>query len=126
MPATYTLLRVVKPVTLFHSAPFTTPTDLDPDATMQHQMEAQCYLQAIATRLQAHQLDVRIQVMVAQQPAAAILEYARDNAADLIALATHGRGGAVRLLLGSVADKIVRGASTPVLLYRPPAEASEA
>jgi nucleotide-binding universal stress UspA family protein len=126
MPATYTLLRVVKPVTLFRAAPFTTPTDLDPDATMQHQMEAQRYLQAIATRLQPDMLDIRTQVMVAQQPAAAILEYARDNAADLIALATHGRGGAVRLLLGSVADKIVRGASTPVLLYRPSVEASGA
>jgi nucleotide-binding universal stress UspA family protein len=126
MPAAYTLLRVVKPVTLFQPAPFTTPTDLDPDATMQHQMEAQRYLQAIAARHQSDMVDFRTQVVVAQQPAAAILEYARDHAADLIALATHGRGGAERLLLGSVADKIVRGASTPVLLYRPPAEASVA
>ena len=126
MPATYTLLRVVKPVTLFHPAPFTTPTDLDPDATLQQQMEAQRYLDTIATRLQSAMVDIRTQVVVAQQPAASILEYARDHAVDLIALATHGRGGAVRLLLGSVADKIVRGASIPVLLYRPPADASEA
>lgn len=92
---------------------------------MQQQVEAQRYLQAIATRLQSAMVDIRTQVVVAQQPAAAILEYARDQAADLIAIATHGRGGAVRILLGSVADKIVRGASTPILLYRPPVETSE-
>jgi nucleotide-binding universal stress UspA family protein len=126
MSATYTLLRVVTPATLFRPAAFTLPTDLDPDTTRQQQTEAHRYLQAIATRLQADGLEVRTQVVVAQSPATAILEYARDHAADLIALATHGRGGAVRLLLGSVADKIVRGASTPVLLYRPPEEAAEA
>ena len=31
----------------------------------------------------------------------------------------HGRGGLKRLLLGSVADKVLRGAATPVLVYRP-------
>ena len=31
----------------------------------------------------------------------------------------HGRGGLKRLLLGSVADKVLRGATTPVLVYRP-------
>jgi hypothetical protein len=38
---------------------------------------------------------------------------------DTIALATHGRGGLRRRLLGSVADKVVRGTSAPVLVYRP-------
>lgn len=54
-------------------------------------------------------------------PAAVILEYAQEHAADLIALATHGRSGAARLFLGNVADKIVRSAAVPVLLHRPPA-----
>ena len=58
--------------------------------------------------------------MVSQeQPAAAILDDAQKNAVDLIALATQGRGGLKRLLLGSVADKVLRGAATPVLVYRP-------
>jgi nucleotide-binding universal stress UspA family protein len=52
------------------------------------------------------------------QPAVTIIEYAREHAADLIALTTHGRGGAIRLLLGSVADKVVRGAGVPVLIQR--------
>jgi nucleotide-binding universal stress UspA family protein len=38
---------------------------------------------------------------------------------DLIALETHGRSGLARWLVGGVADKVVRGASVPVLLHRP-------
>jgi nucleotide-binding universal stress UspA family protein len=37
----------------------------------------------------------------------------------MIALATHGRGGLRRLVLGSVADKLVRGGHLPVLVIRP-------
>ena len=48
----------------------------------------------------------------------AVLDYAEKNGVDLIALTTHGRGGAARLIVGSVADKVVRGAQVPVLLYR--------
>ncbi len=49
---------------------------------------------------------------------------ARAQAVDLIALATHRRSGVTRWLLGGVADKVVRGATLPVLLYRPQSEAS--
>ncbi len=52
-------------------------------------------------------------------PAAAILEAARAARADLIAMTTHGYGGVRRLLLGSTADKVLRGAVIPVLLQRP-------
>ncbi len=51
--------------------------------------------------------------------ATAVLKMARDKDIDVIAVATHGRSGLKRLLLRSVADKIVRGAFTPVLVYRP-------
>jgi nucleotide-binding universal stress UspA family protein len=64
--------------------------------------------------------------VIGGQPAPAILEYARDHAIDLIALATHGRSGAARILLGSIADKTLRGATMPILLYRPPKEALDA
>ena len=39
--------------------------------------------------------------------------------ADLVAIETHGRGGLSRLFLGSVADKVLRGSTLPVLLQRP-------
>jgi universal stress protein A len=51
-------------------------------------------------------------------PAAQILATARKVKADLIVMATHGRTGAERLFLGSVAEKVVRGAQCPVLTFR--------
>jgi nucleotide-binding universal stress UspA family protein len=44
-----------------------------------------------------------------------IVEYAEDSKIDLIVLGTHGRGMAAHLLLGSVAEKVVRKAPCPVL-----------
>jgi len=51
-------------------------------------------------------------------PAPAILRYAADEAIDLIALGTHGRRGPSRILLGSVAEEVVRRADVPVLTVR--------
>ncbi len=70
----------------------------------------------------ARSLIVQTRVVSEVPPANAILEDARANGADLIALATQGRGGLKRLFLGSVAGKVLRGATTPVLVYRPVGE----
>lgn len=50
----------------------------------------------------------------------ALVRAATDLSADLIVMATHGRSGPSRSLLGSVADHVVRHASCPVLLVRKP------
>ena len=48
-----------------------------------------------------------------------ILDYLREQGdIDLVVMATHGRGGAARLMMGSVADKVVRAAPCPVLTIR--------
>jgi len=52
-------------------------------------------------------------------PAETLLQFAVDYAADLIIVGTHGRRGLERLLLGSVAEWLVRGARCPVLVARP-------
>ena len=70
-------------------------------------------------QLRARGLQVQTKVDVAEQPASAILEDAETVPTDIIAIETHGRGGLSRLFLGSVADKVVRGAHVPVLLHRP-------
>lgn len=49
-----------------------------------------------------------------------ILRYAKGRAVDLIVMGTHGRGGMAHLLLGSVAEKVVRTAPCPVLTVRHP------
>jgi nucleotide-binding universal stress UspA family protein len=51
-------------------------------------------------------------------PAAEIVRIAADEAAEMIVLGTHGRTGMTRLLMGSVAEAIVRRAPCPVLVYR--------
>jgi nucleotide-binding universal stress UspA family protein len=58
-------------------------------------------------------------VVVEERPGVAILHEATPPAIDLVALETHGRRGLTRLILGSVADKVIRGAGVPVLVHRP-------
>ena len=48
-----------------------------------------------------------------------IVEYAEEIAADLIIIGTHGRAGLEYILLGSVAEGVVRGASRPILVIPP-------
>jgi nucleotide-binding universal stress UspA family protein len=123
----FTLLRVVKPMTPASYDPASgrisglRPSLLDQLQTLdlRQTAEAQDYLDRVAERLRARPLTVQTHVVSHEQPATAILEYASAHGADTIALATHGRGGLKRLLLGSVADKVIRGASAPVLVYRP-------
>lgn len=51
-------------------------------------------------------------------PAEAIVDYAAENKADLLVIATHGRTGLSHVLLGSVAERIVRESPCPVLTIR--------
>jgi nucleotide-binding universal stress UspA family protein len=57
--------------------------------------------------------------MAAEDVSNALLAVARARAVDLIVVGTHGAGGLERLILGSVADKVIRGASQPVLVVPP-------
>lgn len=78
---------------------------------------AEGYLSGVADRLAGSGLEIDTTVATDQHPAHAILEHAGD---DAVAMATHGRSGLGRALLGSVADKVIRGARGPVLALRPP------
>ena len=57
--------------------------------------------------------------VVTGSPAREIVETARREGAAFIVMGTHGRGALERFFLGSVADRVVRGARCPVLMYRP-------
>jgi nucleotide-binding universal stress UspA family protein len=118
--ADYTLLRVVPPPMfgVYDAGGFAISPVEEPSLEEQRS-HAEAYLDKVAERLRAKSLPVRTQVIVGRQPSEAILEEAQTQAIDLIALATHGLQGLQRLLLGSVADKVIRGASIPVLVYRP-------
>lgn len=125
----YTLLRVLAPTTAASAG----VAELG-GAFMDHELlrrlqqleendrrEAEEYLRNMATRLSARGLNVDTRLVTGEPAALTILAQARDLEADAIALASHGRGGLARLLLGSVADKVLRGATMPVLLYHPTA-----
>lgn len=56
--------------------------------------------------------------MLEGNPAHEIVEYADRSDADVICMGTHGRGGINRLLLGSVAERVVRASEVPVLTVR--------
>jgi len=64
---------------------------------------------------------VNLEIEVSRFPADAICEYAKENMVDLIILTTHGRTGLSHLLMGSVAEAVVRKATCPVLIARPKA-----
>jgi len=62
----------------------------------------------------------RSMVLTASAPAFAIVDYATDNDIDLIVMGTHGRGLVGHVVMGSVAEKVVRTAFCPVLTVRNP------
>lgn len=76
-------------------------------------------LARVAERMRRAGARVRTDVVMHEQAARAILDYAAEHPVDLIALTTHGRGALGRLFMGGTADKVMRGAPVPVLLYRP-------
>ena len=77
------------------------------------------YLNGVAAELRSTGAVVTVRVEVHEQRAQGILDAAVEHHVDLIALSTHGRGGISRLVHGSVADKVIRGATTAVLVHHP-------
>ena len=57
-------------------------------------------------------------VLLEGNPSREIVRYAEREDCDLVVMGTHGRGGIDRLLLGSVAEKVVRSSAVPVLTVR--------
>jgi nucleotide-binding universal stress UspA family protein len=81
--------------------------------------DAEEYLTEVADGVRAAGFE-NVKTSVWYGPAApAIVEAASATKADLIVMSTHGRSGLGRLLLGSVAESVLRGTWTPILLLRP-------
>jgi nucleotide-binding universal stress UspA family protein len=59
-------------------------------------------------------------ILTSSSPACAIVDYARENNIELIVMGTHGRGALAHLVMGSVAERVVRLAFCPVLTVRHP------
>ena len=59
-------------------------------------------------------------ILTSSSPASAIVDYAKDHEIDVIVMGTHGRGALAHLVMGSVAERVVRLAPCPVLTVRHP------
>ncbi len=79
---------------------------------------AETYLQSVKQRLEAQGLKVETHTGIGP-PASVIESVVAEVKPDLVAMSTHGRGGVARMVLGSVADKVIHDTVVPLLLYRP-------
>ena len=86
---------------------------------------AQAYLYRIAAQLHEQGCLTTIHIETGENIAQVIGDYARNVRADLVAIATHGRGGISRALHGSVADVVTRTGITSMLVFRPVRAAEE-
>ncbi|MCG3140992.1 MAG: putative universal stress protein [Anaerolineae bacterium] len=93
-------------------------TSAAPD-TMNSRSHAEGYLQRVVFDYFENNDDAVAYDVCAGPVAETIMEYAASIEADLIAMSTHGRSGLARMMIGSVADEIVRRSNLPVLLVRP-------
>lgn len=83
--------------------------------------EGEATLADVRERCRSHEVPVETAIERGH-PGSVIVDYASDNDLDLIVMATHGRRGLDRFLLGSVTERVVRRSTVPVLTVRAPAE----
>ncbi len=93
----------------------------DPTVTEVRRADAEGQLEQIADRLRAQGLGVSVWVVVGRSAAGSLISALQGRKFGLVAMTALGAGGMRRLLLGSVADKVIRASSQPVLVLRPPA-----
>ena len=80
---------------------------------------AQAYLFRIADNVRRAGVPVTTDIVISENIADAIGDFASREKADLIAIATHGRGGLNRLLRGSVADAVMHSTRMSMLVFKP-------
>jgi nucleotide-binding universal stress UspA family protein len=123
--AEISLVQVVQPVALTTDPPLAFPTEIDDQLTAIRREAAQDYLRDVAERLREQGVRASGVAFLGGGVAETLLHLARPERVGLLAMATHGRGGVRRLVLGSVADKLVRAAEVPVLVCRPSGKRSK-
>jgi nucleotide-binding universal stress UspA family protein len=91
-----------------------------PDLQRDSERAAQARLDTLLVDNDPNPLPVKKVILTSAAPASAIVEYANANGIDLIVVGTHGRRAVAHLLMGSVAERVVRMAPCPVLTVRHP------
>lgn len=80
--------------------------------------DAMDYLNKIGDTLRGEKVTVTCKVSISENPAEEIIKAEEEFGIDLVAMSTHGRSGISRFVIGSIADKVMRAGSVPVLMVR--------
>jgi nucleotide-binding universal stress UspA family protein len=115
------LARIVQPMPMYvydAGLPAYPGVLIDPEQTTFLAESAREELTQLAVSLERQGARVETEVVVSESAAPALLALAKARNADAIAMTTNGRGVS-RLIVGSVADKLMRGSELPILLFRP-------
>ena len=107
------LLKVLEPL----GSNLNLPTGAVKKAEAETRLMTKEYLDLIAAHVQEKMIPVKI-VIVSGSPHEEIIRFAETEQVDVVVMSTHGRSGASRWLMGSVADRVMRGVNVPVLLIR--------
>lgn len=116
-------IRVVEPIQIIPSISeegYTFGDEVWKRMEAESRATAEHYLTGLTGRVKYDGINVTSEVLTGGQAADIIVEYVTKNGIDLIAIATHGRSGISRWVLGSVADRVLRSSSVPVLTVRAP------
>ncbi len=114
--AAVTLIRIIPPPVLV-DAPYWVATVEDSVDAMRD--VARRELGPLVDRLRAAGVESDAVVEIGPEPSSAILDYVSEHGVDLIAMTSRGRSKWERLLLGSVAERVIHHARVPVLLFPP-------
>jgi nucleotide-binding universal stress UspA family protein len=113
------VLRVVEPI---HAQDMSAYGEAGIDIALilrEAEAGAKTYVAKVVADLQQSGIAAEGAVIVGS-PADTIIQYAVDNGIDLIVMSTHGRSGATRFFMGSVAERVTRHSPVPVLTVAPP------
>lgn len=116
--ATLTLAHIIQPPVAASSPYLPHTIQLTHDEIAAREAFMTRYLEDIEREAWIGSRTTQTVVRVDYNPAPGLLDLARELEADLVVLGTHGRGGLRRMLLGSVADKVIRASDRPVLVHR--------
>jgi nucleotide-binding universal stress UspA family protein len=110
------------PVIVAPGIPGIAPVPVETDAmvadAIKGQAEAESYLECLVNQITKDGIAAEKVVLIGS-PGQTIIDYAQKQGIGLIAIATHGRGGLERAVMGSVADYLLRRSAIPILVVRP-------
>lgn len=112
-----TLIFVAEPLGVYAQQSVVTPPMIAPPVDLEIEDNERKYLEQMVRRVVMDGVDAKY-VLKEGDPASEICDYTVAGKMDLIVMSTHGRSGIKRLVYGSVADRVLREATVPVLLIR--------